>query len=317
MKKIIPISIGVLLIVGVIIYIVSTNKSAPQKATNDNNIIADVTFNCDNNKSIHALFFNEKVELTLSDGRNMLIPQAISASGARYANQDESFVFWNKGDTAFIEENGTITFNNCSTANTNEQVQYDNTDYGFSVLLPNTWKGFSIVSDKWSGNYYDSYGAMIDRVEQGPLISIRHPEWTQENPRQDIPVMVFTSEQWDNMQADKFHIGAAPINPRELAKNDKYIFALPARYNYSYLTGYEEVDNIINNNAVVDTSWLNIKSAIENCNVKDIMQAHSLLVSATLKDGTKITGYEPKIDDIMDVVNTSKDKCGDITIATE
>ncbi len=47
------------------------------------------------------------------------------------------------------------------------------------------------------------------------------------------------------------------------------------------------------------------------------MQAHSLLVSATLKDGTKITGYEPKIDDIMDVVNTSKDKCGDITIATE
>jgi membrane-bound inhibitor of C-type lysozyme len=30
----------------------------------------------------------------------------MSGSGARYANADESFVFWNKGDTAFITEGG-------------------------------------------------------------------------------------------------------------------------------------------------------------------------------------------------------------------
>src|SRR5581483_12293852 len=36
------------------------------------------------------------------------------ASGARYANADESFIFWNKGTTAFITENGQTTYANCS-----------------------------------------------------------------------------------------------------------------------------------------------------------------------------------------------------------
>ena len=47
---------------------------------------------------------SDSVELKLSDGRSLKIPQAMSGSGARYANTDESFVFWNKGDTAFITE---------------------------------------------------------------------------------------------------------------------------------------------------------------------------------------------------------------------
>jgi membrane-bound inhibitor of C-type lysozyme len=45
----------------------------------------------------------------------MKLPQVISGSGARYANEDESFVFWNKGDTAFVTE-GTddkMTFKDC------------------------------------------------------------------------------------------------------------------------------------------------------------------------------------------------------------
>ena len=46
----------------------------------------------------------------------MTLPQAISASGARYANSDESFVFWNKGDTAFIQEGENYTYENCLTA---------------------------------------------------------------------------------------------------------------------------------------------------------------------------------------------------------
>jgi membrane-bound inhibitor of C-type lysozyme len=39
----------------------------------------------------------------------------VSGSGARYANSNESFVFWNKGNTAFIEENGKTTYSNCTT----------------------------------------------------------------------------------------------------------------------------------------------------------------------------------------------------------
>lgn len=77
--------------------------------------VAQAVFKCEDGKSIHATFYPDEVELKLSDGRDMKLPQAISGSGARYANKDESFVFWNKGDTAFVTE-GTddkMTFKDC------------------------------------------------------------------------------------------------------------------------------------------------------------------------------------------------------------
>jgi hypothetical protein len=82
-------------------------------------------------------------------------------------------------------------------------------------------------------------------IETGPIISIRNPNWTSNKPMQDIPIMIFTINQWNAMQKDEFHIGAAPINPSELGRNSKYVFALPARYNFAFLPGYEEVENIL------------------------------------------------------------------------
>jgi len=79
-------------------------------------LISSAKFNCAENKSVQAVFFKDRVELSLSDGRNMTLPQTISASGARYANSDESLVFWNKGDGAFIEENNQTTFSGCLVA---------------------------------------------------------------------------------------------------------------------------------------------------------------------------------------------------------
>lgn len=76
-------------------------------------------FMCEGGKTITAAFYlgdDKYVDLKLSDGRNISIPRAISASGARYAKPDESFVFWNKGDTAFITE-GTTTYANCAEQN--------------------------------------------------------------------------------------------------------------------------------------------------------------------------------------------------------
>ncbi len=66
--------------------------------------VATAIFKCAEGKSIAATFFADKVDLKLSDGRNMALPQVISGSGARYANADESFVFWNKGNTGFVTE---------------------------------------------------------------------------------------------------------------------------------------------------------------------------------------------------------------------
>ncbi len=77
---------------------------------------AGAFFSCSNGKSLKADFKNSSVALTLSDGRAMILPHALSADGARYANADESFVFWNVGNTAFIEEAGTRTYDGCSTS---------------------------------------------------------------------------------------------------------------------------------------------------------------------------------------------------------
>ena len=125
-----------------------------------------------------------------------------------------------------------------------QQILYINTQYGFSFTMPNSWVGYSIITSKWEGNPPGD-----DTVtEQGPIISIRNSKWTQENPYQDIPIMVFTLAQWDLLQQGKFNIGAGPEGPSELGRNAKYVFGLPFRYNYSFPTGYEEVAKILEGN---------------------------------------------------------------------
>jgi len=126
-------------------------------------------------------------------------------------------------------------------------LAYENNKYGFRFSLPESWNGYTIVTDKWEGLALDDSGnAKV--VETGPIVSIRHPQWTAEDPRQDIPIMIFTLDQWNLMQQEKFHIGAAPVGPSELGRNAEYVFALPARYNFAFPTGYEEVEDILKNN---------------------------------------------------------------------
>ena len=131
-----------------------------------------------------------------------------------------------------------------------KSIVYQNPRYGFNFYLPQSWEGYTIVTDQWEGLSLE--GSKSGRVvERGPIISIRHPKWTARNPRQDIPIMIFTLEQWKSLQKRKFSVGAAPIGPTELARNDKYVFALPARYNYAFPTGYEEVERILEGNPLV------------------------------------------------------------------
>ncbi len=122
-------------------------------------------------------------------------------------------------------------------------IEYRNTEFGFTFSLPPSWEGYSIVSDQWEGTNQGPSGDVA--VEHGPTILIRHPAWTSANPRQDIPIMVFTLAQWESLSQDKFHIGAAPFGPSELGRNARFVFALPARYNYAFPTGFEEVESIL------------------------------------------------------------------------
>lgn len=77
----------------------------------------EASFICADGKSIDATFINSsasRVRLVFSDGRKMTLPQAMSADGARYADKAATMVFWNKGRTAFVQENGRTTYADCS-----------------------------------------------------------------------------------------------------------------------------------------------------------------------------------------------------------
>lgn len=127
------------------------------------------------------------------------------------------------------------------TPSTATSITYNNTQYGFTFTLPMSWTGYTLINDTWQGLSVAT-GAV---VETGPQISIRHPLWTATNKRQDIPILVFTLSQWSKITSEKVHIGAAPIPPSELGRNATYVFALPARYNFAFPTGYQEVEQIL------------------------------------------------------------------------
>jgi len=67
-----------------------------------------VGFKC-TNFAFLAKFFPGKVEIALA-GRTLSLPQVLSGSGARYS--DGATTFWNKGDGALFEMNGT-SYNDC------------------------------------------------------------------------------------------------------------------------------------------------------------------------------------------------------------
>jgi membrane-bound inhibitor of C-type lysozyme len=106
-------------------------------------LVNQVAYVCSEGKTIQAAYYQASVDLVLSDGRSISLPQAISASGARYANADESVVFWNKGNTAFITEGDpeAPTYANCGEGapSAGEMFTYSNASSTFSVQYAAGW----------------------------------------------------------------------------------------------------------------------------------------------------------------------------------
>lgn len=62
-------------------------------------------------EQVTVVFDDETAIITRGDEESSIIlNRVVSGSGARYANEDESIVLWNKGDDITIYENETITF---------------------------------------------------------------------------------------------------------------------------------------------------------------------------------------------------------------
>jgi hypothetical protein len=112
-----------------------------------------------------------------------------------------------------------------------KQVVYRDTKYGFSFVLPRSWKGYKVLWETWEGTFFDS-----SRTMQGPMIIFRNSRWRTDKPTEDIPVMIYTITQWDASPI----VSSAPVGPGELGRNRKYVFALPARWAYDGLDGWEE-----------------------------------------------------------------------------
>ncbi len=124
---------------------------------------------------------------------------------------------------------------------------YRNTQYGFCFRLPADWKGYTIVTQQWRGTLLS--GNAQGPHEGGPQLLIRNPNWTEGDPWQDIPIMIFTPSQWKLVDSDDMAVSAAPIGPAELGRNDKYVFALPPRWIGFYdVKGIDEVQTLMGRN---------------------------------------------------------------------
>ena len=199
----------------------------------------------------------------------------------------------------------TATPNSSSTDATS--IVYQNTQYGFSFKLPESWKGYSIVNSQWEGIALKGQQSGQAVGETGPIISIRDPKWTTQTPRQDIPIMVFTLDQWNSLQQDVFHIGAAPIGPSELGRNNSYVLALPARYNYAFPSGYKDVETILESKPLQTTQTSQLhpdstESLLFNMMVLGkqgkVINSDYAVKTSTIEDVEKIWGKADKTDSV-------------------
>jgi hypothetical protein len=124
-------------------------------------------------------------------------------------------------------------------------VTYRNDQYGFTFSLPDSWKGYTVIENTWKGTPLNSTVA-----QSGPKLLIRNPKWTASATYEDLPILIFTLQQWNSYLAENFTVSAAPIMASEMARNDKYVFALPPRWDYDYSLGVEEAQKIIANKPI-------------------------------------------------------------------
>jgi hypothetical protein len=127
-------------------------------------------------------------------------------------------------------------------------IVYRNTEYGFCFRLPADWKGYAIVAQKWRGTMLEGPNSG-QQTESGPQLLIRNPKWTEANPYQDIPIMVFTPGQWKLVAAEQMGVSAAPVGPGELGENKDFVFALPPRWiGFTDAKGQDELLPLMNQN---------------------------------------------------------------------
>lgn len=128
------------------------------------------------------------------------------------------------------------------------KIEYVNGQYGFSVQLPKSWEGYSVITELVTGadKAVPVYRA-ID--EEYVSMKIRHPSWSEETPYQDIAIVIFKNNKRysDKLKKAQKEAGIElPQNLRCKFLND-YIIK-PDMYNLNpSAEGYAEVMEIFEN----------------------------------------------------------------------
>jgi hypothetical protein len=140
---------------------------------------------------------------------------------------------------------GIFVYQHYLASNRVDKNKYVNNEYGLEITLPNSWKGYQVIYDTWTGWLVDG-GEGTNGDYQGLKIIFRNPKWTDQSHWQDIPIMVFTPEVWELVVNEKIGVSAAPIGPSKIGQNSKYIFATPPRwYGFTDDQGMEEAVLIV------------------------------------------------------------------------
>ena len=338
-KKHIPIILVIILIIaGGLWFIFSFKEGNESLFLGSASPDVRATYVCDGNKGIFAEFYKGeaeisepgeppvltgKVKLTLSDGRKMELPQAISASGARYANEDESFVFWDKGGDALVLENGfEKDYTGCSVAKSfkNEHqekaiINYILTQNHFSWKTTNDSHAFCSIENLEPENEFFPFHIWAYcgeyALENGELKTLSGSSG---------PAKIDYPNELSFYDISRFSY-EVPRNGAYYGEDVKSIFPKKLHQDILAFSSGDIIKSIIARNESVALNsiilWEDIKEAIKNCEVESIFQSHDRSVKVKLKNEEVIESVEPEIDVIIDLAVSNEAECGKIIISTE
>lgn len=192
------------------------------KKPNEQPPTGTVFYSCYDKKSITADYkegtstfpVNGSVHLILSDGREIILQQTKGDKGSRYANADQSFVYWGKGDKALVlEKNTNVSYANCvrvleSPAGVALPLVYSHSNRDFSLRLP---AGYA-TDDSYK---YQAFG--LGKDIDGVKFTIPGSLAKGTNLSRDSYISVEEIPNLQNCPADRFLSDA--VNIKTLNKN--------------------------------------------------------------------------------------------------
>lgn len=180
--------------------------------------------------TVIALFFTAGAQSHASSVNSSI---SSSVSGLKQnPNSSLSTVSSNKteatGYKSINSSSGSVSRSSVLSSNLTQHnhIVYNNTEYHFKFYLPSSWKGYTIINSSWAAS----------KAITGPIIYIRNPAWTQSNPYEDLPIMIFTTDQWNSLKNGNFNVSGASMDPKKLGSNQNYVFATPPRWFFDMKT---------------------------------------------------------------------------------